>query len=263
MSGRLVTGLVSVTFRKLTCEEIVREVAKAGLRGIEWGGDVHVPAGDRGRAKEVGKMTREAGLRVMAYGSYYRVGALEGEEDKRGGGAGFAAVLESAVELGAPVVRVWAGSKGSQESDGWERGRVVEDARRIAEMAEAAGVKVCSEWHGGTLTDEVESGVRFLEEVGHKNFRTLWQTTNGRDGEYCVETLRRVLGRVENVHCFHWGKTSAEKFALKEGEERWKRYLGELRTTGREHGVLLEFVKGDDVGQFRADARTLREWVGE
>ena len=44
----------------------------------------------------------EAGLAIAAYGSYYRV-----EHDDP---APFEPVLATAVELGAPTVRVWAGS---------------------------------------------------------------------------------------------------------------------------------------------------------
>ena len=40
------TGLTSVTFRQKTIDEIVALARKAQLDGIEWGGDVHVPAGD-------------------------------------------------------------------------------------------------------------------------------------------------------------------------------------------------------------------------
>ena len=40
------TGLCSVSFRKLTVEEIIAAVKDAGLDGIECGGDVHVPHGD-------------------------------------------------------------------------------------------------------------------------------------------------------------------------------------------------------------------------
>ena len=47
------TGLVSVTFRKLTPEKIIELVSEAGLNAIEWGGDVHVPHGDLKRAAEV------------------------------------------------------------------------------------------------------------------------------------------------------------------------------------------------------------------
>ena len=49
----LKTGLVSITFREKSPEEIVGLVVEAGLDGIEWGGDVHVPHGDLAKAREV------------------------------------------------------------------------------------------------------------------------------------------------------------------------------------------------------------------
>ena len=45
------TGLVSVTFRQKSVEEIAALTAEAGLSGVEWGGDVHVPPGDREAAR--------------------------------------------------------------------------------------------------------------------------------------------------------------------------------------------------------------------
>ena len=41
----LKTGVCSVTFRNLNVERIIELVVEAGLDGIEWGGDVHVPTG--------------------------------------------------------------------------------------------------------------------------------------------------------------------------------------------------------------------------
>lgn len=52
-----------------------------------------------------------AGLRVVAYGSYYHVGC-QGQE----GIPNFEDVLETALELGAPLIRVWAGNTGSHET---------------------------------------------------------------------------------------------------------------------------------------------------
>lgn len=71
----LTIGLVSITYRKLTPAEIIPLVRDAGLSCIEWGSDVHVPQTDLENARRVGEMTREAGLTVSSYGSYYRLGA--------------------------------------------------------------------------------------------------------------------------------------------------------------------------------------------
>ena len=127
-------GLVSVTFRQLSPAVIIGLVQRAGLKAIEWGGDIHVPYGDIARAREVRRATEDAGLRVAAYGSYYRVGHEEPGP--------FQTALETAVAPGAPAIRVWAGKLWSHEADAAYWGRVVEDSRRIADLAADADVNV-------------------------------------------------------------------------------------------------------------------------
>ena len=92
----MTAGLVSVSFRGLSPSEVIRAAREAALTGIEWGADVHVPAGDVSAAKRVGGETRAVGLRVLAYGSYYKPGVSPAEE--------FDGVLASAVALRAPVI---------------------------------------------------------------------------------------------------------------------------------------------------------------
>src|SRR5215207_8574190 len=104
-----IPGLVSVTFRNLEPDRVVEVMRRAGLVTVEWGGDVHVPPGDLENARRVGKLTSNADLSVTAYGSYFRVG-----DDDR---ARFGEVLETALELGAPAIRIWAGRRGSAGAD--------------------------------------------------------------------------------------------------------------------------------------------------
>jgi 3-dehydroshikimate dehydratase len=141
------TGLVSVTFRSLSPQEIVALVAKAGLRGIEWGGDIHVPHGNVQRAKEVYHITSDAGLEIAAYGSYYRVGCEEKE------GILFERVLDTAIALKAPVIRVWAGDRGSREADEEWWAKVIDETYRIGALTKESGITISFEYHGNTLTD--------------------------------------------------------------------------------------------------------------
>ncbi|MCH8512611.1 MAG: sugar phosphate isomerase/epimerase [Kiritimatiellae bacterium] len=248
------TGLVSITFRNLPPEELIELVSRAGQQGVEWGGDVHVPHGDLTRAEEVGRWTRESGLEVAAYGSYYRVGEVAYNPD-------FEAVLESAHALGAPTIRVWAGKKGSAEASDADRKRIEEDTRRICAMAADEGIRVAFEYHGNTLTDDTDSAKALLEALPLENLDTLWQPPNGQGLEQCLESLRAVLPRVSNVHVFHWGSGWGDRYALAEGAARWKRYLEMFEETETPRWALMEFVKNDDPEQYLVDAATLREWV--
>ena len=71
------TGLVSISFRDKTPEEIIEYSLCSGIDAIEWGGDVHVPHGDIEKAKEVARLTLDAGLSMPEYGSYYIIGASD------------------------------------------------------------------------------------------------------------------------------------------------------------------------------------------
>ncbi|MCJ7549353.1 MAG: sugar phosphate isomerase/epimerase, partial [Anaerolineae bacterium] len=114
------TGLVSVTFRKLTPRAIVDLVAEAGLDAIEWGGDVHVPHGEIEIARSVRQMTEDAGLDMPSYGSYYRAGHSKLVP--------FGTVVETAIALGAPIIRIWAGKQGTAAADEAYWLRVIEDS---------------------------------------------------------------------------------------------------------------------------------------
>ena len=157
-----------------------------------------MPHGDIKQAREVSKMTKGAGLEVASYGSYYRVGC---EKEQ---GIPFEKVLDTAQELGAPTIRVWAGNRGSDDSDQSWWNTVVEESRRIADMALKAGITVAYEYHGNTLTDTGESAYRLLKEVGHKNIRSYWQPPVGYEEEACLDGLKKIIPWLSNIHVFHW-----------------------------------------------------------
>jgi sugar phosphate isomerase/epimerase len=249
----LTPGLVSVTFRKLSPEEIIALCKRAGVPGIEWGGDVHVPPGDALRAREVGRLTREAGLEVAAYGSYYRLGLNEPGT--------FEAVLASAAALGAPTIRVWAGRKGARQTEVDERCEIIADALHVADLAARHGITISLEYHAGTLTDERESACALLGELAHPNIEFLWQPTNGSPVDECASRLIEMLPRLRNVHVFHWWPTAEERRPLAEGETAWRTYIDIVRVSGRDADFLIEFVRDDKPEQFLDDAATLRRWL--
>ncbi|MDQ8187708.1 sugar phosphate isomerase/epimerase [Pelagicoccus sp. SDUM812002] len=254
------TGLVSITFRNLQAEEIVGLVSEAKLGGVEWGGDEHVPHGHLQRAQEVKQMTADAGLEVSSYGSYYRFeDCISYGSDS---GPAWNAVLDTASELGAPSIRVWAGRSGSQDTTAMQRERIVERCREIAEQARLRGITVDLEYHDNTLTDSNESAALFLKEVGHPNLFTFWQPYLSMDQSYRLEGLQQLGERVSNVHCYHFAKEGwPHSLLLEEGEEPWKEFLEVLRSDGRERWISIEHVKDHSIENFRKDATTLRSWI--
>ena len=153
-------GLCSVTFRELDAEAVVEHTAAAGLECIEWAGDAHVPPGQAAAASRIRELTERAGLAVASYGSYLRFegddeGVIRAESE---------AVLTSARALGAPRIRVWAGRADSAEVPADARTRLVHRIRQFADDAATHGIDVGLEFHGRTLTDEIGSTLRLLEE---------------------------------------------------------------------------------------------------
>lgn len=250
------TGLTSVTFRRRKREEIIRLVKKAGLDGIEWGGDIHVPHGNISIAKETASMTNEYGLKVSSYGSYYSVGYSEEK------GLVFERVLDTALALGSPVIRVWAGEKGSDEADERARELVAADAARIARLGDTAGITIAFECHAKTLTDSADSTVKLLDAVGHKNMRTYWQPSQYADIDDNISGLRKVLPRTENIHIFKFNAKN-ERFPLSTATAEWIEYLKITGEIKKDRYCLIEFVKDDDTRMFFSDAETLKNMIQE
>ena len=227
-------GLTSVTFRKLDWQEIIRVARACGLGGIEWGGDVHVPPGDALLARTVYQATIDAGLEVLSYGSYYRLG----------GGEPFEPVLATALALRAGVIRVWA--EGAFND-------AVEDAQRIADMANTHDITVAFEYHRNTLTETSEGALALLKAVARENVKTYWQPNPELAHEKNLEELQAVRPYLEYVHVFHWTRLG-RRLPLKAGAGEWQAYL----RAAEPKAAILEFVKGDSPAQFAQDAQQLR-----
>lgn len=251
----MLPGLLSVTFRSRSPQEIVAWASQARLAAIEWGGDIHAPPGETARAREVRRLTEEAGLTVSALGSYYRAGPAANA------GPPFAAVLETALELGAPCIRVWAGTAGSGETDARRRAEIAADLRAIAQQAAVAGVRVAMEWHAGTLTDTTASTLALLREVDHPNLGTFWQPRIGDSVEQGLADIRAIAPWLGAVHVFHW-RTVQDRRPLAEGEAPWGAYLAEIRAQAPAvRFASLEFLPQETLEDLHRDAATLARWT--
>jgi sugar phosphate isomerase/epimerase len=232
----------------------VKLVKEACLDGIEWAGDVHCLPGEVEVAKNVGKLTRENGLRVISYGSYYYAGKKEG----------FEGVLQTAAALETDMIRIWPGYSWEDSSKATEeyRHEVVSDIQRIADMSAELGINLSFECHTQTLTDTTESTLRLLRDVDRENVFTYWQAV-GNPVEYNLEEIRAFmrLGKMTNIHLN--ASFGGARVELSEQADGWARYIEEIR--GYEAHIpafLMEFVKDNCPQQFLRDAVILKEMVG-
>ena len=100
-------GLVSISFRSLTPKQIIDAVANAGLACIEWGSDVHAPCHDIPILQEIARLQKDAGISCCSYGTYFRIGVNTAQE--------LPDYIRAAKILGTNILRLWCGSKGSEE----------------------------------------------------------------------------------------------------------------------------------------------------
>jgi sugar phosphate isomerase/epimerase len=243
------TGLTSVTFRSLAAGKIIALAKNAGLDGIEWGGDIHAPPGDMSLAAEIKAETLEAGLRVLSYGSYYKV--LKG--------GAFTPVLETAAALGAPLIRVWAGELPSaQAGDGYYESAAAE-LRSVCARAGERGIRIGLEYHRGTLTDTCESAGKLLRLTGCENLSTYWQPNPDLAAAEHRREIALLLPEISSIHVFYWERGNIRR-PLAEGENLWKEYASLL---GKDRNYVMEFVMDDSEANFLADAETLRRIVSK
>ncbi|MEG2120116.1 MAG: TIM barrel protein [Pseudoflavonifractor sp.] len=219
---------------------------RAGLRYIEWAGDVHVPPEDLANAYQVGVQTRRAGVEVCSYGSYYRL--CRGED--------FSPVLDAAQALNAPNIRVWAGDRAPHEADDAYFAQATHELGIICDLAAKGQLSVSLEYHRWTLSQTPEGVLRLLSAVNRPNLFTYWQPNPELTATENVAQLQIVSPHLSSLHIFHWTADNT-RLPLSMGGEVWRRYLS---VAGKDRPLLLEFVAGDSAEQLCDDAATLKQW---
>ena len=233
----LKSGVCSVTFRQLSPEEVIRLAVQAGLHAIEWGGDIHVPAGDTETARRVGELTRAAGLEVSGYGSYMR--CLDPAE--------VAPVAAAAKALKAPAIRIWTGRNARREVTPDAAESMVNIIRQLCDTVPE--ITVTSEFHRNTFTEDADSALELVKLVDRSNFRSSFQIYAHHDIPSAVEKLEPVLG---NVHVYSYAHAPlADTFDI------WQDLMEKFRRQNRT--LLLEFTKDNLPENFLADAETLKK----
>lgn len=257
----LIPGLCSVTLRALPPDRIIELAAECGLKGIEWGADVHVRPHDRATARTVAVQCGNAGLAVMSYGSYVEAGShITGQN--------FADVLEAAQALGAPNIRVWAGRRGvsSAEASLEDRNIAAHALHEMAAKAASLRISLSLEFHPHTLNDDASASHALLTAARHPNLYTYWQPRPGITLDEAATELEAIAPHLTHLHVFSW-TASGERRPLAEGADFWQPLLRRVKSMSTPHGgpryALLEFVRGDAPDALRHDAATLIDWLDE
>ncbi len=242
-------GLVSVSFRKHSPEDILKAVRDAGLTCIEWGSDVHAPCHDTARLKEIVRLQEDYGIHCSSYGTYFRLGQTPMEE--------LSDYIAAAKILGTRILRLWCGTKSGADMTPQEKAHLFEQCRKAAEIAEQNDVMLCMECHHGTFTQNPEDTMTLMQTIDSAHFRMYWQPFQWLDTEGSLAVAKAYAPFAEHIHVFNW--KGSQKLPLGEAVDTWRTYLAVLPAP---RTLLLEFMPDDRIETLPAEAEALKTIVG-
>lgn len=248
MENKYRLGLVSVSFRNHTPENILRAMRDAGLSVIEWGSDVHAPYTDKEKLSEIAKLQKEYGIECSSYGTYFDFGKHRIEE--------LPGYIEAAKILGTDILRLWCGNKSGKDMTGEEKEEFFALCKTAAKIAEQSGVILCMERHEHSFTERAEDVVELMNTVNSPNFRMYWQPALAFSAEENVEMAKILAPYTENIHVFNYHDNA--RHTLFEVVDRWRMYLKEFSTP---RTLLMEFLPDNRLETLSVEADALREIV--
>lgn len=255
-------GLCSITYRQLRPAEIVELAVAAGIEGIEWGGDIHVPAGDVGAADDVAARCADARVAIPSYGSYLGIGASTTKEFL----AEARTTLWTAQALGAPLVRMWTQLGVGPQASPSERLNVMRRVEQAARLTDEYDVDLALEFHPDTLTETAASARQLIEQVGHPRLRTHWQPDHRLGPDATIAEFDIVAPWLAHLHVYAWGAGGYDdRLPLESGAPIWQPILTRAAALPMRDGggrfALLEHIEADAPTHLRRDAATLRAWI--
>lgn len=241
-------GLVSVSFRNNSPTEILSEMKDAKINNIEWGSDVHAPCKDLQRLSEIAYLQKQYGITCCSYGTYFRIGVNSIEE--------IYDYISAAKVLGTNVLRLWCGSKNSEEYTLEEEKILFNECKALAQIGADCGVVFCLECHIGTFTNSLNSALEVMQYVNSNNFKMYWQPHQNRTTDINLNYAKNIAPYTVNIHAFNWD--GSFRYPLSDAKELWIKYLNYFDGS---QFVLLEFMPDDNINTLSTEADSLRKIV--
>lgn len=239
-------GLCSVTFRKKSAAQVVLIAKKAGIRYIEWGGDIHITNADEARI--VKSLCDNEDIKISSYGSYFN--SKDFDKNK------WEQVCNIAKIMDAASVRIWLGNKNSEDTSEKEYRKLLENTKKMCDIAAGYGLTVCPECHDNTFNNNTDAILRFKSELKKDNFRTYFQSRYFRM-EYDLDRIDRTFEIIENVHV-SYRDLKKEQRHKKKDRNYLDTLLKKLNSKGFDGIVMIEFVDFNSELAFYNDVRKLK-----
>lgn len=241
---RFKKGLISVSFRKNTAEDIVKAAAENGLKYIEWGSDVHARYDDFKAIENIAKLQEKYAVKCSSYGTYFRIGENDDSE--------LLCYISAAKMLGTNVLRVWCGNKKAAEYTESKKQDFLAECKKIADIAEKNNVLICAETHHHTYTETKEGALELMRKIESPSFKMYWQPNQYRSEDENIEYIKLLNPYITHIHVFNW--KGEKRFKLIEALDEWRTYLSCIEG---EHILFLEFMPNDRIDELKQETMAL------
>lgn len=259
-------GLCTISFNNVPVDQAFAASAEARAPGVELWGREHLPVTAKASdVQRVRKLADNLGIPIISYGSYARPGTPDGDHDV------IHNMLKWVPDLGASVVRVWAGSIPSAEASEADWNTVVSAFQRWGDWAGELGLVLVVERHAHSLTDYGSTAYDLISRVNRANVLLNYQIPSPAPAEYytskeLVDDLRLHLPVSRQIHVQNTGPGPDGKLSrarLREGlvdYAAWRPLLDEASFQG---WAMLEFLPEEPgilpAEMARQEMATLRE----
>ena len=246
--------------------ELLRPVAEAGFSMLEvW--QYHVSRESEAVIRELRKLGDSLGLSFPIIGIYPKL-HLSGVERQREFDL-FEKITGYAKILGADIVKIFAGAKGTDHLEEAEYNRSLEFLAGIVDTAEKNELLVTSEMHKKTLLDSLEAAQKLIRRINSSSFRICFQPLDFRSTDRAIRDYSVLAAHVRHVH--YQGRHNGKMELLKNSDIDYAVFTRELIKRGFEGYISIEFVRGcvvENPEQFDlqvvlANARRDRNYIAE
>jgi hypothetical protein len=213
----------------------------AGLEGVEWAAEAHLPPGDRAAAEALMMDTLLSRLSIISYAALYRITA--GTEH----GLGFDAILETASALQSPILRLFVGSAPLAHTDPASRGLLVEEIRRLGDRAAERGITICLSFGRGTFLETYEGARDLLSLLDHPFVRLAWEPLPGTKTEEATAAAQGFVGTT-SLLLARKADRLGRSGPLAEDSEAWSQRLDAFRA-GETAPKMNRFVLLGRIGE--------------
>lgn len=231
---------------------------EAGLDGVEWAAESHLPPGDKAAAQSLMMATLMARLSIVAYAALYRV--RPGME----AGLAFDRLLDTTSALQAPILRIFVGQLPYGKESGKDRESLLAELGRLGDQAGKRGITVCLSFARGTSLENYDAARALLRDLDHPFVRLAWEPLPGRKPEEATAAVQDLTARISLLMA---RKTDALGRACPLSEDaiswesRVEAYLAGETAPKMSRFILLGRIGEEDESRLKEDAAFLQELV--